>query len=168
MRKERSWHVADDDSLAEHKAQRRPRGKIRLLVANTLKGTVVAPLLACNPKGDYFPDTESLTNTTGPAMETEGNTSTTSGADDTTTTGATSTTGTATTETSTSGTDSGGSSGTDSGGTGGTDSGDGSGSGSDGTTGGAAAPAPKPDEAEADAKTGAAPAPSAKLGAKPR
>lgn len=145
MRKERSWHVADDEALAEHQAERKPRGKIRLLVANTLKGSVVAPLLACNPKGGYYPDTESTsateTSTTG--TDTGANTSTTSGADGTSSGGDT----TAATETGpatdTGATDSGGTGGTDSGSTdsGGTDSGD---SGSGGTTGGgAAAPADK-------------------------
>jgi hypothetical protein len=77
MRKDRSWVLADSDELARRRDENRPRGRIRLLLAAGVKGGIVAPLLACNPKGGYDP-TETLTSdppTTG--TDTDGTTTTT-------------------------------------------------------------------------------------------
>lgn len=129
MREERSWHIADDEALAEHQAESKPRGKIRLLIANTLKGSIVAPLLACNPKGGYFPETESATSLTNSGTDTDM-------ATDTSSTGSSATSGTSNTSGTNSGpgTSSTGAAATSS--TGGTTGGTGGTTAATGTTGG--------------------------------
>jgi hypothetical protein len=108
MRKDRSWVLADADELARHREEDRPRGRIRLLLAASVKGGIVAPLLACNPKGGYDPTTESLTfdpSTEGNTDDATSTTTTSSSSDTTTTTTATTgTTGSGTTQSETTGT----------------------------------------------------------------
>lgn len=55
MRRHSSWRLANPRELAEvqARAQQRPRGRVRVLVAQATNIGMAGPLLACNPKSAY-------------------------------------------------------------------------------------------------------------------